>query len=183
MSVDLIDEKGVTCHPAIEKKRGRKGKDKVQETKRKMQGGMLRGCCGSEFDLLYVFVIPSLMHRLEICKLLLLPALTPNNVSESFNMGSCLSWTTASIQLSRLAERPSLIGRHQSGNYLLGEKELSVAAVEASLNGTSEIQSSQDRFFDECIEAWEKFMEARRLGETRAYFKGGDCNLDGPYWT
>jgi hypothetical protein len=75
------------------------------------------------------------------------------------------------------------VARMFQRNYLLGEKELSVAAVEASLNGTSEIQSSRDRFFDECIEAWEEFMEARRIGETPVYFKGDDCNLDGLYWT
>jgi hypothetical protein len=53
-----------------------------------------------------------------------------------------------------------------------------VATVEASVNGTSEIQSSRDRFFDECIGAWEEFMEARRLRDTPMYFKGDDCNLD-----
>jgi hypothetical protein len=41
------------------------------------------------------------------------------------------------------------------------------------------MSSARDRFFDECIDAWEEFMEARQRGETLVYYRGDDCNLDG----
>lgn len=67
-------------------------------------------------------------------------------------------------------------------NFLLDETSLSVPAVEAILKGNSNVESARDRFFDECIDAWEEFMEARQRGETLVYYRGEDCNLDGPYW-
>ena len=93
-------------------------------------------------------------------------------------------WADA-LYLLKLTDQveSSSVARMFQRNYLLGETSISVAAVEAILKGNSNVESSRDRFFDECIAAWEDFTAARRSGEILVFDRGEDCALDGAYWT